>query len=274
MTQLATTSTELQPRVLIVDDEAHVRSALVRSLVLRGYCADEAASGHEALEMLESTAYDAMVLDIRMPDMSGVAVMQQAYQIWPDLSIIILTGYATLETAIAAVKAGAVDYLLKPSSVHDIAAAVANALQQRTTELRRRHLLHLMGRAMDEIRRIEVAEEKPLTPPLGPFLRAGPVMLDQEMRVAVVAGGDSACDSKAKLTSSETALLAYLMQHPGVVLSCRELARAALGYDVNETSAQNIVRPHICRLRKKIEPDPVHPRLIRTISGAGYLFVR
>jgi two-component system alkaline phosphatase synthesis response regulator PhoP len=75
-----------------------------------------------------------------------------------------------------------------------------------------------------------------------------------------------------ELTANEAALLAYLMQHSETVFSCRGLARNVLGYDVDEREAQDIVRPHISRLRGKIELDPAHPRLIRTIRGEGYLF--
>ena len=273
MTNRTAPSTSAQPRVLVVDDETHVRSALVRTLVLQGYRASEADSGYRALEMLANAPYDAMVLDIRMHGMDGVEVMRRARHSWPDMSIIILTGHATLETAIAAVKSGAVDYLLKPASVHEVAAAVASALRQRTKELRRRHLLQVMYQALDEIRGLEAAARKPSTYTLGRFLCAGPVTLDQETRMAVVAGIDGAVGFSAELTASETALLAYLVQHPSTTFSCRDLARAALGYDdVSERAAQSIVRPHVCRLRKKIEPVPDHPRLICTIPGKGYLF--
>ncbi|MBU0703722.1 MAG: response regulator, partial [Chloroflexi bacterium] len=127
MTSLAATSVTPETRVLVVDDETHVRSALARSLALLGYRADEAASGHHALAMLERTPYDAMVLDIRMPGMDGVEIMRRVHHVYPDLHIIVLTGHATLESAIVAVKSNAADYLLKPASVYDIAAAIANA---------------------------------------------------------------------------------------------------------------------------------------------------
>lgn len=104
------------------------------------------------------------------------------------------------------------------------------------------------------------------------FLHCGPVALDLEKHLAVVRGPDDAGSLNTELTASEAALLAYLMQHPDTVFSCRQLARAALGYEVREREAGIIVRPHICRLRKKIEPDPVHPRLVCTIRGKGYLF--
>jgi DNA-binding response OmpR family regulator len=247
MTSLTTTSAIPEARVLVVDDETHVRSALARSLTLTGYYADEAASGYHALEMLGRTSYDAMVLDIRMPGMDGVEVMSRACQLYPDLCIIILTGHAALESAIAAVKSHAADYLLKPASVRDIAAAIHRALQQRTQK------------------------EQAQMPTLERFLRAGPVTLDQERRLAIVATGDAG-GLTVKLTVSESALLARMIQRPNTVFSCHELAQTALGYDVSEQDAPGIIRPHIFRLRKKIESDPDRPRLIRTVPGKGYLF--
>jgi len=252
MTNLTPTRPVPGARVLVVDDEAHVRSALARSLTLLGYRADEAASGHHALGMLERTPYDAMVLDIRMPGMDGVEVMQWVYQTYPDLSIILLTGHASLESAIAAVKSNAADYLLKPASVYDIAAAITRALQQ------------------------HAQERPPRALPPDRFLCVGPVTLDRERHVALVAGTGGGRSLRARLTVSELALLLQLMQHPDTVFSCRELARTALGYEmddkVSRREAQSIVRPHLYRLRKKIEPDPGHSRLICTVPGRGYFF--
>lgn len=256
-----------EARLLVVDDESHVRSALARSLVLRGYRADEASSGYQALRMLESTPYDLLLLDIRMPGMDGVEVMQRARQLRPELLIIVLTGHATLESAIAAVKSHATDYLLKPVGLHDVAAAVARALQQRAQSLRRQHLLEVIDQTLDALREAEAPAQAP--PALERFLRAGPVTLDSERRLAVVGGTPA---RTAELTENEAYILAYLMARPDQAVSSRELARAALGYDVTEQEAQNIVRPHVFRLRRKLEADPREPRLICTVRGRGYLF--
>lgn len=233
-------------RVLVVDDEAPVRVALTRYLNLLGYRAAAATSGYQAMEMLECTPYDAMVLDIRMPGMDGIEVLQQARQRYPDLCIILLTGYASLESAIAAVRSHADDYLLKPASARGIIRSITRALGER-------------------------AQESPSSFMTSDrFLRAGLLTLDRERhRVAVVGSGDEG-NVTVQLTNSQSALLEHLMQHPDTVLSCRELAQEALGYDVSEDEAQKIVRPHICRLRQKIEPDPGWPRLIRTVPGEGY----
>ncbi len=273
MTDAAATPPIPRARVLVVDDEEPVRAALARSLTLLKHSADVAASGREALEMLERTPYDVMFLDMRMPDLSGVEVMRRAGQMYSDLSIIVLTGHATLESAIAAVKSDAVDYLLKPASIHELAAAVSKALRRRAEELRRQRLVQVMEQALEGMFEAEIPETSPQTPPAPTdLLHAGRIVLDRQSGLTVVAGIGDAGDVTAQLTVCEAKLLAYMMQHPHDALSCRELARAALGYELTEREAQGIVRPHICRLRKKIEPRSAGPHLIRTISGRGYRF--
>ncbi|MCK4452331.1 MAG: response regulator transcription factor, partial [Anaerolineae bacterium] len=261
-----------QARILMVDDEPTTRSAITRGLTLMGYRVDEAASGSQALDKLSSLPYDLMLLDLRMPGMDGVEVMKWVEQAQPGLLVIVLTAHASLESAIAAVQAGAANYLLKPCSIRDIEAAIARALQRRQKALHRQHLVGVIAEAVEALQ--VGGKQDTLAPSDRPlrFLRCGPVALDREKGMAAVRGPDDAGSLDTKLTTSEEALLAHLIQHPDTVFSCRQLARAALGYDVSEREAQDIVRPHIARLRKKIEPDPAHPRLIRTIRGKGYLF--
>ena len=275
MTDATVTTPVPQARVLVVDDEESVRVGLARSLNLLRYSVDVAASGHQALEMLERTPYDVMLLDMRMPGLGGIEVMQRAGRLCADLSIVVLTGHASLQSAIAAVRSDAVDYLLKPASIHELSTAVSKALQRRAEKLRRQRLIRMLEQVLEEARRTEGPETSAGTPPASmpdQFLDAGPVVLDRESGLVVVAGVGDAGDLSAELTVCEAKLLAYMMQRPDAVLSCRELGRSALGYDVTEKEAQGIVRPHISRLRKKIEPGSAGPRLIRTIFGHGYRF--
>jgi two-component system response regulator MprA len=258
-----------EARVLVVDDEPNVRLALKRSLTLLGYRADEAGSGHQALGLLERTAYDVMLLDIRMPGIDGIQVMQRARCVRPDLFIIVLTGHATLDSAIAAVKSQATDYLLKPASIHDIAAAVANALQRRAETLRHQYLLEVMDHTLSALRGNATPARASDMPKLDRFIHAGPVTLDCEKRLVVV--GDMPART-AELTENEMAILAYMMARADQVIPTHELANAALGYDVTDQEAQNIVRPHIFRLRRKLEASPNEPLLICTVRGRGYLF--
>jgi DNA-binding response OmpR family regulator len=261
-----------QARILVVDDEPITRGTIARGLALLGYQVDEAASGSQAIAKLSRTPYDLMLLDLQMPGMSGVEVMNWLEKAQPDLLVIVLTAHASLESAIAAVQAGAANYLLKPCSIRDIGAAIARALERRQEELRRQHLIRVITEAAEALRAgkrrdLPVPTEQPMR-----FLRCGSVVLDAEKHLVVVGGPEDVGSLTAELTTNEVALLAYLMQHPDTVFSCRQLARGALGYSVSESEAQDIVRPHISRLRRKIERDPAHPRLIRTIRGKGYVF--
>jgi DNA-binding response OmpR family regulator len=249
-------------RILVVDDEPTPRMAITEALTLMGYHAEEAASGVEALEALSVASYDLMLLDLRMPGMDGVEVMRWARKSHSDLLVIILTAYGTLESAIEAVRAGAADYLLKPSSIRDTEAAIARALRRRRE--RSQVPFSVIAGALEAEQ--EAAELDTLP---DRFLQSGPLLLDLEKNLVLLSPGDGL---SAELTSSEAALLSHLMQHPDTVFSCRELARDALDYHVPEQEAQEIVRPHISRLRQKIETEPDRPRLIRTIRGKGYLF--
>jgi DNA-binding response OmpR family regulator len=241
----------LPARILVVDDESMPRSTVTRALNLMGYRAEEAASGAEALTKLAGRFYDLMLLDLRMPGMDGVEVMRQASQLCPDTLVIVLTAYATLQSAIAALRFGAVDYLVKPYSLRATEAAIARALERRG------------GREVQATAAPDPAKR---------IVECGPVTLDREKGLANIALPAGEPGRQVELTRNETALLAQLMQSPDTVFSCRDLARDPLGYEVNEREAEEIIRPHISRLRNKIESDPAHPALICTIHGRGYLF--
>ncbi|MBN1812832.1 MAG: response regulator transcription factor [Anaerolineae bacterium] len=238
-----------EARILFVDDDVQVRIALARLLELLGYHVDEASSGEQALQLMESTPYDVAILDILMPGMDGIEVMHRARQTYPDLAVVFLTGHGSVESAAEAVRSHAADYLLKPVSNRELAAAVARALQQRPRQ------------------------EQPQMPATSEqFLEVGGVTLDRKRRMVIVAGREGPTGFSVKLTGSESALLACLMQRPGVAIPCRQLAWEALDYSVGDEEASAIIRPHISRLRKKIEPDPIQPCLIRTVRDKRYLF--
>jgi heterodisulfide reductase subunit A len=101
-------------RILVVDDELIMRDSLKAWLEDEGFAVDIAASGPEALNHLSKQAYELMLVDIKMPGMDGVELLQKAKEVFPDLSVVMMTAYATVETAVEAMKIGALDYLLKP----------------------------------------------------------------------------------------------------------------------------------------------------------------
>jgi DNA-binding response OmpR family regulator len=239
-----------EARILFVDDDVQVRMALARLLELLGYHVDQASSGEQALQLLECTTYDVAILDIIMPGgMDGIEVMHRACRICPDLAIVFLTGHGSVESAAEAVRSNAVDYLVKPVSNHELAAAVATALQQHPR--------------WEQSQSPATSEQ---------FLEVAGVTLDRKRRVVVVEEQGDCAGFSVRITGCESAILACLMQRPGIAIPCQQLAQEAMGYSVGDDEASAIIRPHISRLRKKIEPDPAQPRLIQTARSKRYLF--
>jgi len=272
MTESTTSAFANAARILVVDDEPNIRLPLVRALNLSGYRVEGCESGGLALERLKQTSFDLMILDMQMPGMDGTTVMAQAREICPDFMILILTGHATLESAIAAVKSNATDYLLKPASLKDIALAVENALERRHHDRTRRQLLRT---AIETLQQAETLNQKSnqiidTIPSLRPdrFLKSGRLTLDRDKQLAIIDGSSTRA---IELTKGETIILEILAAHPDEPFSCGELARRAWNYELDELGAESLVRPYISRLRHKLEDNPEKPSLILTVRGRGYL---
>lgn len=152
-------STPVQPRVLIVDDEETIRTALARFLRARGYEVEVAESGIAALVMLERQRFMVMVCDIRMPGMTGLEVVPEALQLDGDLAILMLSAVNDAPTATDALSHGAMDYLVKPIELVDLQAAVERSTHRRQLEIERRRVeMHI--REEVALRTSELEKEK------------------------------------------------------------------------------------------------------------------
>lgn len=251
------------PHVLVVDDEPAMRETLQEILEQEGLHVSQADSGESALEMLQHTPIDLMLLDLKMKGIDGIQVTEAAKQLSPETVIIMLTAHGTLESAIAAMRRGAFDYLLKPAPVGDIVASVQRGLNHRSQILRQRDLVGLMQRAISEL---QPPPGVGAAPPTDRQLSRRGIALDLQRHVATTNG------QLLDLTLTEFKMLAYLMERPDQVISPRELVAAVQGYEADEHEARAIVRVHIRRLRQKIEPDPDQPVFVLNVRGVGYLF--
>lgn len=170
-------------------------------------------------------------------------------------------------------------YLLRTgrlAAIGRLAAALAHEINNPLQGLAS-SLELVLGLSPEEVKRLEATQTEDGREQPGSAgwrersFHCGSVVLYPDRCLAKV-GGDGSGARRCELTASETELLAYLMQQPDRVLSCRELARASLGYEVSEREAEEMVRPYISRLRKKIELAPANPALICTVRGKGYYF--
>jgi DNA-binding NtrC family response regulator len=123
----------MTPKILLVDDEERFRITLGKMLRAQGLEVTVLGSGREALEELNKEAYDVMVLDVRMPDMDGIATLTEIKKIAPQIEVIILTGHASMDAAVEIMTLGGYDYLLKPCPVEDLLAKIESAYERKIT---------------------------------------------------------------------------------------------------------------------------------------------
>ncbi len=261
--------------ILVADDEGAIRYSISKTLQRVGYQVHTAASGEEALEMMQRQNYDVVLTDIRMPGLTGVELLARIKEQAPDAVVILLTGYASLETAIESLRLGAHDYLVKPSSSQDIRQSVAQGLERAHNMRHRRVLLRairenveeLTGNAMQESF-VDPSAKVPVsgTPVVTPVttMTIGPLTIyPGRYQISV---GDQPID----LTPTEFDLLLYLAAHRGRVVPCSELVREVRGYSLEEHEAREVIRPHVSNLRRKLKASGQNPNIIVNVRGIGY----
>ena len=225
---------EERPHVLVVDDEEQIRRALRSILTARGYDVALAASGAEAIECSLNRLPDLMILDVAMPEMTGIEVCRELRN-WFEGPILMLSVISGDTDIVAALDTGADDYLTKPFSTSELLARI-RALLRRTASR--------------------------VTPP--PTIHAGDLEIDIARRTVKRAG------QEIELTRMEFDILSYLAQNADRVLTSRMILEKVWGPEYAE-DAQTL-RVHVSHLRKKIEPHPSSPRHILTETGVGFRF--
>jgi two-component system KDP operon response regulator KdpE len=219
------------PRVLVVDDERPVRRFLQASLSAHGYVVYEAACGQEALAAVPANRPDIIILDLGLPDMEGTEVTRRLRE-WIQTPIIILSVREQEADKVAALDAGADDYLTKPFGIGELMA------------------------------RIRVALRHSVQADTEPVFQLDDLSVDLARRQVAVDG------NRVSLTPTEYDLLRVLVKHAGKVLTHRQLLRQVWG--ASYETETHLLRVNISNLRRKIEPDPVRPHYILTEPGVGY----
>lgn len=233
--------------ILVVDDEPLERQTLTEILRLEGYYVAAVANGEAALDYLRTHNVDLLILDLRMPGMSGMDVIKVLSRTFPDVEVILLTAHGSMETAIEALRHRIHDYLLKPSSPTQILEAVEKGLKRRQAKLQERLL-----KATSEQNAVFVLKDG--------------VRVDFNRRQII---GRS---QEVSLTPAEGRLLHIFLENPGKVFSHRELVLLVQGYSATQQEAPEILRPLVSRLRQKLTPFPALQRRIVSVRGMGYVF--
>jgi OmpR family response regulator RpaB len=240
----------MKSHILVVDDEPVARQSLTDILRLEGYTVNSVPNGQAAVEYVRTHSVELMVVDLRMPGMDGLEVVQVVNQISPETEIVLLTAFATTESAIQALRLRIHDYLLKPAPPTAVINSVVKGLARREARLKMRG------------NRSNVNIDDGLSEV---SLRDG-THIDLSRRQV------RKNEKVVHLTPAEGRLLQILIENPGRVYSHRELVLLVQGYDTSQGEAPEILRPLVSRLRHKLEPFPTLSDQIVSVRGTGYLY--
>jgi DNA-binding response OmpR family regulator len=222
-------------RVLVADDEPHIRAVLRGYLEAEGFAVDEAADGNEALAATRTKQPDLLLLDIMMPGLDGLEVLRQVRQ-FSDVYVIVVTARTEEVDKLVGLGVGADDYVTKPFSAREVIARVKAVLRRGRTPTGAPLKMQFDGLTIDEAGRDVLRDGTPVP-----------------------------------LSSLEFDLLAALAAQPGRVFSRRQLLERVWGYDFY--GDERVVDVHVRSLRSRLADDANAPRFIATVRGVGYKFV-
>jgi DNA-binding response OmpR family regulator len=258
-------------RILLVEDDSAVRALQAEVLAEAGYIITEALDGAQALALLAAghtlPPYDLVVSDLYLGDSDGLALLSAAQQLPFPPAVVLVTGEASVETAVAALRGGAADYLIKPVLPAQLLQSVTTALEQRAARLARATVLNRLAHEIAHLpasslhaRSLDALDSLGDVSPIR--LQVGPLSLDTARRVAYWRG------RHLLLTPIEHALLYYLAKTPGRVHSYRAIVEWTHNVSLSEMEAKLLLKSHVRNLRRKIEPGYlIHSKC------AGYMLV-
>ncbi len=222
-------------RVLVVDDEAPIRRALAANLKARGYDVDTAETGEQALDLAARHHPDVVLLDLGLPGIDGLEVID-GLRGWTHVPIVVLSARGAERDKVAALDAGADDYVAKPFGMDE-----------------------LLARLRAAVRRATPADEEPV-------VTTADFTVDLTAKRVLDPAGEP-----VRLTPTEWQLLEVLVRNTGKLVTQRQLLRDVWGPSYGDES--NYLRVHMAHLRRKLEPDRSRPRYLITEAGMGYRFV-
>jgi len=223
----------MKPRILIVDDEARMASVVAMALSRAGYECEACAGGEAALAALETRGADVVVTDWKMPEMDGIQLLRRLRARRPVVPVILITAFASVPSAVAAMREGAFDYVTKPFSIDELLARVRAATRRGSASAL--------------------------------AVTVGDVVVDLSAKTATRSDGD-----RVHLTPTEWHLLELLVRHPGKLITGRTLLTELRGSP--EHTDPSYLRIYMAQLRRKLEPHPDRPQHLITEPGMGYRF--
>lgn len=265
----------MKAHILFVEDDGKVRQILASALVDAGYQVTQAADGESALGLLaqadmQNEWYDVVVTDLRMYSVDGIQILHEARNQKHPPSVILLTGFGTLETALTAFRSGAYDYLLKPCNPTDLLQCVGEAIERRKVEQQWSNAFHLLAQGLAKLQGHGIpgagttrsSVRRLITDVPGRYMTVGLLSIDRFHHIVMF-------DRRPlRTTPTEYTLLYCLAESPGQVINYRDIVRRTHNQDTDNTEAFLLLKQHVSNLRRKIP----HGYLVN-IRSIGYMLV-
>lgn len=261
--------------ILVVDDEANLRRTVARILQRAGFEVTTASSGQEGLALLSEHSFDLVYMDIRMPDLNGLEALKSIHDAFPQVPVILFTGQPDLNSAVSALRHGAVDYLQKPLKPEMLINRAETVLAKLELERRRKELQSQIDALQTELRSLETGNKGEQDAPEGGtaepdkrYLKRGSLTLDLHTRRVSMGS-----QQNIVLPPTSFDYLLVLARHTPNIVDYQTLVAEAQGYQASPREAQELVKWHIHHIRQAIEPDVSRPSYVINVRGSGYRLV-
>lgn len=262
-------------KVLIIDDEPSLRQTLARILQQAGIEATTAENGEQGLAYIEASRFDLVYLDIRLPDLTGLEVLDIVRIHHSGLPVVLFTAQPDLNSAVEALRRGAADYLLKPLKPEVIIEKTKKILQAQQRERRKQEILMQINALQNELKKLESQEEltetapepKPSITAAERYIKRGNLVLDVHTRRLMIG------ERVVNLPPTSFDFLAVLARHAPDVVDYQTLVAEAQGYQTEPREAQELTKWHIHHIRQAIEQDVRNPSYLFNVRGIGYRLV-
>jgi DNA-binding response OmpR family regulator len=256
--------------ILIIDDEAALRQTLARILQQAGFEVTTAEDGEQGLSFIQTTNFDLIFMDLRMPGMPGMEVLKLIHASYPNLPVILFTAQPDLHSAVDALRNGATDYLLKPLKPQALIERAQTVLENQQKENRKREIAAQIEALQAELKGLSTGQTGPLQAAslnTDRFLKRGALMLDLHKRRLLID------EQTINIPPTSFDYLLVLARHSPNVVNYQTLVAEAQGYQADPREAQELTKWHIHQLRQAIEQDAHYPSYLINVRGTGYRLV-
>jgi DNA-binding response OmpR family regulator len=274
--QIQSALAEIEPmeRILVVDDDETLRFSIAEILAEAGYRATQAKDGLDALNVLrQDIGFDVILTDVKMPEMDGLQFLRELKVHHPDISVVMMTGHGTIDSAVQAMREGAVNYLLKPISKRQLLEGVREAIQLRAEKVQKRTLMEQVVKNLQALGMYDALEamSRRKTPAETPstvderFLQVRELIIDQHRLVALFQG------KLLELTPTEFEILYCLVQANGRVVMFEEIAHRLRGIRMERDEARTMLSSHFTNLRAKLREAGCEDYLVNSRSNGYFI---